>query len=146
MATAHAVDNRSPGPVHGSDVTHDRPAVVPDRLAHPRQGYRNLMIKSLMFLGGAAAGFAIASSMTDEQRRTVRQKATRVTKGEHSQRLANAVVTTKDSVADAAVTAVETAADKVADVAAKVESKVESKSEPIGSKAEPVGNAARVPA
>ncbi len=94
------------------------------------------MIKSLMFLGGAAAGFALASSMTDEQRRTVRQKVSGVTKGEHSQRLADAIVTTKDSVADAAVTAVETAADKVSDVAAKVESKVEAKSE---TKSEPVG-------
>jgi gas vesicle protein len=112
-------------------VTLDHLLPAPACLPRPSDGYWIVMIKSLMFLGGAAAGFAIASSMTDEQRRTVRQKATRVTKGEHSQRLADAIVTTKDSVADAAVTAVETAADKVADVAAKVESKVESKSEPV---------------
>ena len=113
-------------------MTHDRARAPLTRLWRTSEGYRIVMIKSLMFLGGAAAGFALASSMTDEQRRTVRQKVSGVTKGEHSQRLANAVVTTKDSVADAAVTAVETAADKVSDVAAKVESKVESKSEPVG--------------
>jgi len=79
----------------------------------PRQGYMNRMIKSLMFIGGVVAGFAVASGMTDEQRRNVRTKAQSVTKGERSQRLASVVTNTTESVADAAVAKVETAADKV---------------------------------
>jgi len=71
------------------------------------------MIKSLMFLGGVAAGLAVASGMTDEQRRNVRTKAERLTKGERSQRLASVVTNTTETVADAAVAKVETAADKV---------------------------------
>lgn len=90
------------------------------------------MIKSLVFLGGAAAGFTLASGMTEEQRSTVKTKASgmtrRLSKGERSQRLASAVTHTKDSVADAAVSVVETAADKVSTVTSKVDSSVPAKS------------------
>ena len=72
------------------------------------------MMKLVVFLGGAVAGFALSSSMTDEQRDRMIGRARKVTKSPAVEKLSDAAHTVTGAVSDAATTKVQAAADAVA--------------------------------
>lgn len=76
------------------------------------------MIKTMIFAAGVACGLAIASAMTDEQRRMVTEKLgtpmKRVTNSNATQRIG-------DSVRNVADTAAERAASKIDGIADAIE-------------------------
>src|SRR5829696_7039146 len=88
------------------------------------------MMKSLIFLGGAAAGFAACSFMSEEQRQRVRATTQSMTQNPRARRLQSAARDATSSVADVAVTAVEGAADRVTSAAGDVSSKLNSGDQP----------------
>ncbi len=73
------------------------------------------MVKSAVFIGGTVFGFALASAMTEQQRRAVRERAANLGRGERVQRLAGTGKTVAGAVADSALDVAEGTADKVAD-------------------------------
>jgi len=83
-------------------------------------------MKSLIFLGGAAAGFAACSFMSEEQRQRVRSKSQSLMQNPRARRLQTAARDATGSVADVAVTAVEGAADRVSSAAGDVTAKLNS--------------------
>src|SRR3954447_10431002 len=98
----------------------------PPGLDRRPNGYLRIMMKSLIFLGGAAAGFAACSFMSEEQRERVRAKTQSLTENPRARRLQSAARDATGSVADVAVTAVEGAADRVSSAAGDVSSKLNS--------------------
>ena len=72
------------------------------------------MTKLLVFFGGAAAGFALCVSMTDDQRQRMIGRARKVTASPTVEKLSDAAHTVTGAVTDAATTKVQAAADAVA--------------------------------
>ena len=72
------------------------------------------MTKLLVFLGGAVSGFALCTSMTEDQRQRMIRRARKVTKSPAVEKLSEAAHTVTGAVSDAATTKVQAAADAVA--------------------------------
>ncbi len=84
------------------------------RLTRPPSGYSTDMVKTVIFFGGIACGFAASTMMTEEQRRRVTGRARSVASSDVVQRVTGAAHTAADAVVDTALTKVEETADHVA--------------------------------
>lgn len=72
------------------------------------------MVKTAIFFGGIACGFAACTMMTEEQRRKVTGRARSVANSDVAQRISEAAHTAGGAVVDSAVSKVEETADHVA--------------------------------
>jgi hypothetical protein len=82
------------------------------------------MVKTVIFLGGVAAGFAACSLMSDEQRQQVQNRIRGISDSPRARQVNQAVKTAADAIAD-------TAAAKIEDAAGSVKSAAKG-SEPAG--------------